>query len=202
MVSKVSSSSRHPGLAAPVSARPAKYSTRAVWFSSTATSWSPNSFSCRGLPNVGRRSFQLRRYRTIGCQPACRTPDRTLSTLGLIDLVKLSVDVRYSIARRRNWRTTAARRCSSSAAPFAAHLVRVCLHDGRSADHRLVSVASQLCCLGQSVSHCGVGAANRIRVGQGIGQVLAASLVRASRRAGLGRRPSRPRCCGVCRVGR
>jgi hypothetical protein len=39
-------------------------------------------------------------------------------------------------------------------------------------DHGLVSVASQLCCLGQSVSHCGVGAANRIRVGQGIGQVF------------------------------
>ena len=28
--------------------------------------------------------------------------------------------------------------------------------------------ASQLCCLGQSVSHFGVGAANRNRVGQGI----------------------------------
>ena len=34
-------------------------------------------------------------------------------------------------------------------------------------DHGLVSVASQLCCLGKSVSHCGVGAANRMRVGQG-----------------------------------
>src|SRR3954466_9128711 len=41
-----------------------------------------------------------------GGQPACRTPDRTLSTLGLLDLVKLSVDVRNSIARRRNWRRT------------------------------------------------------------------------------------------------
>src|SRR6185369_6050411 len=52
---------------------------RAVWFSSTATSWSPSSFSCRDLPPVGRHLFQLRRrYRTIGCQPACRTPDRTL----------------------------------------------------------------------------------------------------------------------------
>ena len=57
--------------------------------------WSPSSFSCRGLPTVGRSSLQLRRrYRTIGCQPACRTPDRNLSTLGLLDLVKLSVDVR------------------------------------------------------------------------------------------------------------
>jgi hypothetical protein len=26
-------------------------STRAIWFSSTATNWSPSSFSCRGLPN-------------------------------------------------------------------------------------------------------------------------------------------------------
>ncbi len=67
---------------------------------------------------------------------------------------------------------------------------------------RLVSVASQLCCLGQSVSHCGVGAANRNRVGQGIGKVLlAASPRRASRLAGQGR-PSRPRFCGVCRGGR
>ena len=67
----------------------------AVWFSSTATSWSPSSFSCRGLPPVGRHLFQLRRrYRTIGCQPACRTPHRTLSTLGLLDVIKLSVEVR------------------------------------------------------------------------------------------------------------
>ena len=36
------------------------------------------STGCR-LPTVGRHLFQLRRrYRTIGCQPACRTPDRTL----------------------------------------------------------------------------------------------------------------------------
>jgi len=36
-----------------------------------------HSTSC-GLP-TGRHLFQLRRrYRTIGCQPACRTPDRTL----------------------------------------------------------------------------------------------------------------------------
>ncbi len=34
-------------------------STRAVWFSSTATSWSPSSFSCRGLPTVGRPSFPV-----------------------------------------------------------------------------------------------------------------------------------------------
>jgi hypothetical protein len=46
------------------------------------------------------------------------------------------------------------------------------------------------------------GAANRIRVGQKIGQVLVASPVRASRRAGPGRRPSRPRCRGVCGGGR
>ena len=45
------------------------------------------------------------------------------------------------------------------------------------------------------------GAANRIRVGQGIGQVQAASPARASRRVGLGR-PSRPRCRGVGRGGR
>jgi len=42
-------------------------------------------------------------------------------------------------------------------------------------DHGLVSVASQLCCLGQSVSHCGVGAANRTGVGQGSVRCLAAS---------------------------
>jgi len=44
--------------------------------------------------------------------------------------------------------------------------------------------------------------ANRIGVGQGIGQVLAASPVRASRRAGLSRRPSRPSSRGVCCSGR
>src|ERR1700751_2701648 len=32
-----------------------------------------------GYPPSGEYLFQLRRrYRTIGCQPACRTPDRTL----------------------------------------------------------------------------------------------------------------------------
>jgi len=37
----------------------------------------PSTSCC--LPTVGRHLFQLRRrYRTIGCQPACRTPDRTL----------------------------------------------------------------------------------------------------------------------------
>ena len=34
-------------------------STRAVWFSSTATSWPPSSFSCRGLPTVGRPFFPV-----------------------------------------------------------------------------------------------------------------------------------------------
>jgi len=58
------------------------------------------------------------------------------------------------------------------------------------------------CPISQSVSHCGVGAANRITVGQGIGQVLAASPVRASRRAGLSRRPSRPSSRGLCCGGR
>ena len=52
----------------------------------------PSTSCC--LPTVGRHLFQLRRrYRTIGCQPACRTPHRTLSTLGLLDVIKLSVEV-------------------------------------------------------------------------------------------------------------
>jgi len=34
-------------------------STRLVWFSSTATNWPPNSFSCHGLPTVGRPSFRV-----------------------------------------------------------------------------------------------------------------------------------------------
>ena len=88
----------------------------AVWCSSTATSWPPSSIRCRGLPSVGRPSFQLRRRcRTIGCQPACRTLialcQRSDCSI-LSNCLPMSVN---SIVRRRNWRTTAARRCSSSA---------------------------------------------------------------------------------------
>jgi hypothetical protein len=70
-------------------------STRAVWFSSTATSWSPSSFSCHGLPTVGRPSFPVAAALSDNTVPArVQTPVRTLSTLGLLDLVKLPVEVR------------------------------------------------------------------------------------------------------------
>src|SRR3977135_4289585 len=36
------------------------------------------AFAVAGYPPSGGALSQLRRYRTIGCQPACRTPDRTL----------------------------------------------------------------------------------------------------------------------------
>src|ERR1700682_3305544 len=65
-------------------------STGAVWFSSTATSWRRVALAVTVYPPSDDHLFQLRRrYRTIGCQPACRTPDGTLSTFGLLDLVKL-----------------------------------------------------------------------------------------------------------------
>jgi hypothetical protein len=53
------------------------------------------------------------------------------------------------------------------------------------------------CCRETAIPAKKTPPANRIRVGQGIGQVLAASPPRASRRAGLGRHPSRPTCRGA-----
>jgi hypothetical protein len=92
-------------------------STRAVWFSSTATSWPPGSFSCRGLPAVVRPSFSVAAALSDDRVPASvqnprshfsQRSDRSISSSCLSRSVN-------SIARRRNWRATAARRCSSSA---------------------------------------------------------------------------------------
>ena len=88
-----------------------------VWFSSTATSWSPTSFSCRGLPTVGRPSFPVAAALSDNRVPASvRNPRSHFSQRSDCSISSscLSMSVN-SIARRRNWRATAARRCSSSA---------------------------------------------------------------------------------------
>jgi len=92
-------------------------STRAVWFSSTATSWSPSSFSCRGLPTVGRPSFSVAAALSDNRVPASvQNPRSHFSQRSDCSISSscLSRSVN-SIARRRNSRTTTARRCSSSA---------------------------------------------------------------------------------------
>ena len=143
-------------------------STRVVWFSSTATSWSPSALAVAVYPtsgddlsSCGGAIGQLGASQRAESQIAlCQRSDCSISS----SCLSMSVN---SIARRRNWRTTAARRCSSSARRSSRPILcaSVCMMVA-PVDHGLVSVASQLCCLGQSVSHCGVGAANRMGSGR------------------------------------
>jgi hypothetical protein len=55
--------------------------------------WPPSSFSCRGYPSVAP-SFPVAATLSDNRVPASvQNPDRTLSTLGLLDFVKLPVEV-------------------------------------------------------------------------------------------------------------
>ncbi len=90
---------------------------RAVWFSSTATSWPPTSFKLSRLTHRRATIFPVAAALSANRVPASvQNPISHFSQRSDCSMSSscLSMSVN-SIARRRNWRATAARRCSSSA---------------------------------------------------------------------------------------